>query len=339
MRRLSVIEIEALSGVSEWGGRGIPFALSLDAMPDDQSKDIGAELAQARERRGFSLTELSQRTKITVEALKAIERGDMAALPGGLYTRGFLRSFAREVGCNPDEIVRRYRENFKETDLAASAMAQLDSGVSVTCPPGQVHVKDIDAMTRRRSRTAWISGTALVLLGAALHFAWVPSASWIGHHAATQSTASKADTTAPAAASKPDTAASAPTSSTSDTKSLAPPAATPIGTAGPKNDQKPTDAAAGHALHLNIKPSGDCWLSATADGQRVVYRLMTAGESTQIDAQNDIVLVVGDPATCAIDINGTSIRRLGAAGQPVTVHLTRDNFQTYLQGSTADRPQ
>jgi len=69
--------------------------LVTDAMPDDQSKDIGAELAQARERRGLSLTELSQRTKITVEALKAIERGDMAALPGGLYTRGFLRSFAR----------------------------------------------------------------------------------------------------------------------------------------------------------------------------------------------------------------------------------------------------
>jgi cytoskeletal protein RodZ len=303
-------------------------------MPDEQSLDFGAELAQARERRGFSLTELSQRTKITVDALKAIERGDMAALPGGLYTRGFLRSFAREVGCNPDEIVRRYREKFKETDPAASAMAQLDSGANVTCPPGQVHVKDIDAMTRRRSRTAWISGTALVLLGAAIHFAWVPSASWKGHQPATQSAASKPDTTAaPAPAS----------SSTSDTKSVAPPPATPIGTAGPKNDQKPdkpTDAAASvHALHLDIKPNGDCWLSATADGQRVVYRLMTAGDHTQIDAQNDIVLVVGNPATCAIDINGTSIRRLGAAGQPVTVHLTRDNFQTYLEGSSGDRPQ
>jgi cytoskeleton protein RodZ len=302
-----------------------------DAMPDEQLQDFGAELAQARERRGFSLTELSQRTKITVEALKAIERGDMAALPGGLYTRGFLRSFAREVGCNPDEIVRRYREKFKETDPAASAMAQLDSGVSVTCPPGQVHVKDIDAMTRRRSRTAWISGAALVLLGAAMHFAWVPSASWKGHHPATQSAASKPDATAPA-----------PTSSTSDTKSVAPPPATPIGTAGPKNDQKPdkpTDAATAHALHLDIKPSGDCWLSATADGQRVVYRLMTAGDRTQIDAQNDIVLVVGDPATCAIDINGTSVRRLGAPGQPVTVHLTRDNFQAYLEGSNGDRPE
>jgi transcriptional regulator with XRE-family HTH domain len=299
-------------------------------MPDEQSLDFGTELAQARERRGFSLTELSQRTKITVEALKAIERGDMAALPGGLYTRGFLRSFAREVGCNPDDIVRRYRETFKETDPAANAMAQLDSEASVTCPPGQVHVKDIDAMTRRRSRTAWISGTALLLVGAAIHFAWVPSAGWKGQRPATQ-----------AAATKPETTPAAPTA-TSDTKSVAPPAATPIGTAGPKNDQKPdkpTDAAGAHTLHLDVKPNGDCWLSATADGQRVVYRLMTAGDRTQIDAQNEVVLVVGDPATCAIDINGTSLRRLGAPGEPVTVHLTRENFEAYLDRSNAANRQ
>src|SRR5262245_18419717 len=239
-------------------------------MPDDQSQDFGAELAQARERRGFSLTELSQRTKITVEALKAIERGDMAALPGGLYTRGFLRSYAREVGCNPDEIVRRYREKFKETDPAASAMAQLDSGVSVTCPPGQVHVADIDAMTRRRSRTAWISGRALVLVGAAMHFAWVPSAGWKIHRPSTQKVVPTAETSSAA----PTASTSNATASTSNPGS-APPVVTPLGTAGPKNDQKPPDkptdtAAAVHTLHLYVKPISDCWLSAIADGQRVV---------------------------------------------------------------------
>ena len=147
-------------------------------MPDEQSLDFGAELAQAREQRGITLAELSRRTKIGVDALKAIERCDMTALPGGLYTRGFLRAYAREVGCNPDDIVRRYREKFKDQDLAASAMAQLDSNVSLTCAPGQVHVKDIDAMTRRRSRTAWMSGGAVVLIGTAIHFALAPTTSW-----------------------------------------------------------------------------------------------------------------------------------------------------------------
>jgi hypothetical protein len=60
---------------------------------------------------------------------------------------------------------------------------------------------------------------------------------------------------------------------------------------------------------------------------------MTAGDHTQIEAHDDVVLLVGDPSTCAFDINGTTVRRLGAPGQPVTVHLTRDNFQQFL-----DRP-
>jgi cytoskeletal protein RodZ len=289
-------------------------------MPDEQSLDFGAELAQAREQRGITLSELSRRTKIGVDALKAIERGDMTALPGGLYTRGFLRAYAREVGCNPDDIVRRYREKFTDQDVAASAMAQLDSNVSLTCAPGQVHVKDIDAMTRRRSRTAWMSGGAVVLIGTAIHFALAPTTSWRVQRNAPPRPAPKAEVSSAAA---PPPAANGASQ------------AAATGTSGASQDigpQRPTDTPP-QTLHLDVKPSGDCWLSATADGQRVLYRLMTAGDHTQIEAHDDVVLLVGDPSTCAFDINGTTVRRLGAPGQPVTVHLTRDNFQQFL-----DRP-
>ena len=74
-------------------------------------------------------------------------------------------------------------------------------------------------------------------------------------------------------------------------------------------------------------------MSATADGQRVLYRLMAAGERTQIEARDEVTLLVGDPATCSFDINGAGVRQLGSPGQPVTVHLTRQNFEQYL-----DRP-
>src|SRR5262245_7778410 len=296
-------------------------------MPDEQSQDFGARLAPAAETSGLTLSELSRRTKISGETLKAIERCEMSALPGGLYTRGFLRAYAREVGCDPDEIVRKYRERFKETDVAANAMAQLDSGVNVTCPPGQVHVKDIDAMTRRRSRTAWVSGFAVVIVGAAIHFMLTPTASWKIHrdtrsHQAAQSEANSAQS-APAAAAN-----------------AAAPSGPPVGTAGAHEDHptQPTDAPGPpRALHLDVKPSGDCWLSATADGQRVIYRLLTAGEHAQVDAHDEVVLLVGDPSTCSIDINGTGVRKLGAPGQPVTVRLTRDNVEQYLDRSGSSR--
>ena len=205
-------------------------------------------------------------------------------------------------------------------------MAQLDSGVSLTCAPGQVHVKDIDAMTRRRSRTAWMSGSAVVLIGTAIHFAWAPSTSWKVHRDPRFTPAPKADLSS----------AAAPSSQRVECRQRRRLRLAHRGRRATWGLERPTDAPP-RTLHLDVKPSGDCWLSATADGQRVLYRLMTAGDHTQIEAHDDVVLLVGDPSTCAFDINGTSVRRLGAPGQPVTVHLTRDNFEQYLDRPAADR--
>ena len=296
----------------------------------DEQLEFGAELAQAREQRGITLSELSRRTKIGIEALKAIERCDVTALPGGLYTRGFLRAYAREVGLNPDDIVRRYREKFKDQDLAANAIAQLDVGVNVTCAPGQVHVKDIDAMTRRWSRTAWLSGGAVVLLGTAIHFALTPSTSWRTVRDPTIRSAPK-----PAASS------AAPSPPESSQTNAAAAAAAPVGTSGLASfvgPIRPTDAPAANTLRLDVKPTGTCWLSATADGQRVLYRLMEAGEHTQVEAHDEVTLLVGDPATCAFDINGAGVRQLGAPGQPVSIRLTRQNFEQYLNRSADQAP-
>jgi cytoskeleton protein RodZ len=303
--------------------RGIAFASSSDAMSEEQSLDFGAELAQAREQRGITLEEVARRTKIGLEALKAIERCDVTPLPGGLYTRGFLRAYAREVGCNPDDIIRRYREKFKDQDLKGSAIAQLDNGVSVSCAPGQVHVKDIDAMTRRRSQTAWITGSAVVLMGVAIHFVSSPTSFRI--HRNTVSRAIPQADSSSTTASPPSVASSV--GSRPD----------PVGTAGKPNDEpaRPTDAS--RTLRLDVKPSGSCWLSATADGQRVIYRLMNAGERTQIEAHEEVILHVGDPATCEFDINGAGVRQLGVAGQPVTVRLTRENFQQFLVRPAVDQ--
>jgi len=296
-------------------------------MDDEQSLEFGAELAQARAQRGMSLEEVARRTKIGIDALKAIERGDVATLPGGLYTRAFLRAYAHEVGCDPDDIVRRYREKFKDRE-SANAIAQLDVGVNVTCAPGQVHVKDIDAMTRRRSRTAWFLGVVVVLLGTAIHFSLTPTTSWRSHRDQARSLPKPETTSTGAAVPAPSANAAVPP-------------APPVGTSGAPSAADvahPTDDSAPVAvMRLEVKPSGACWLSATADGQRVLYRLLDAGERTQIEAHDEVTLLVGDPATCAFDINGTDVRQLGAPGQPVTVHFTKQNFQQYLVRPATDQ--
>ena len=75
--------------------------------------DLGTELRKGRERRGMSLAVLAATTKIGIATLQAMERGDFARLPGGVFTRGFLRAYAREVGLDPEEVVRQYLAEFE----------------------------------------------------------------------------------------------------------------------------------------------------------------------------------------------------------------------------------
>src|SRR2546426_2111135 len=82
--------------------------------------DIGAELRNARKARELSIAEISRVTKISPSVLRAIEHDDFGRVPGGLFARGFLRSYAREVGLAPEEIVEEYRAQFEIPEMSVS---------------------------------------------------------------------------------------------------------------------------------------------------------------------------------------------------------------------------
>ena len=70
--------------------------------------DVGARLRAAREAKQISLREIAATTKISVSALEALEENDVAQLPGGIFTRAFVRSYATEVGLDPEETMRDF---------------------------------------------------------------------------------------------------------------------------------------------------------------------------------------------------------------------------------------
>ena len=76
--------------------------------------DFGGRLRQARERRGISLRQIATSTKLSATALEALERNDISKLPGGIFSRAFIRSYAVEVGLHPEETVREFLERFNE---------------------------------------------------------------------------------------------------------------------------------------------------------------------------------------------------------------------------------
>lgn len=88
--------------------------------------DFGQKLRAARERRGVSLRDISERTKFSVAAIEALERNDASRLAGGIFARAFVRSYAAEVGLDPEATVREFITRF-DVEPPPSALVDADS--------------------------------------------------------------------------------------------------------------------------------------------------------------------------------------------------------------------
>jgi cytoskeletal protein RodZ len=69
---------------------------------------IGDALAQARSQAGLTITQVSQRTCIRETIIRGIEHDDFSACGGDFYARGHIRSIARAVGADAEELVHEY---------------------------------------------------------------------------------------------------------------------------------------------------------------------------------------------------------------------------------------
>lgn len=72
------------------------------------SLTLGEKLRQAREERGITIMEVSEQTRIFPLYLEAIENDDYAPLPGGIFNKGFVKSFAKYVGIDENEALQDY---------------------------------------------------------------------------------------------------------------------------------------------------------------------------------------------------------------------------------------
>jgi cytoskeletal protein RodZ len=79
--------------------------------------DFGARLREARERRGLSLREIADATKISARSLEALERNDIVRLPGGIFSRAFVRAYALHVGLDPEETISEFMASFPDDSV------------------------------------------------------------------------------------------------------------------------------------------------------------------------------------------------------------------------------
>ena len=268
---------------------------------------VGERLQAAREQAGLTLADISEQTKIQRWILEAVERDDLSRVPGGVFIRGYLTSFARAVGLNAERIWADYRAQMRM--------------VAVEAEPDDVETPP------RGGLSPWaVVGIAAAVLVAAV--VW---------HNRLRSNPDTVFVPPPAHTPAPE-----PQQRTTEVVPAAAPTSGPAAEAVAAVNSRavlPISPALPTPLIVEIHASSDVWVEAKADGEQRVYRLVTAGEDVRLAARSEIVLRVGDASAVTYTINGMQGRPLGGPGVVREIAISPANYQSLVAPGTQSATQ
>jgi len=129
--------------------------------------DLGTRLKEARQAKGVTLREIEAKTKISVTALEALERHDYSRLPGGIFSRAFVRAYALEVGVEPETAVNEFVADFTRWEREAERSKK----------QAEITPDDREFAERQRAAIRTLRVVLLVVglavVGTVAYFAWL----------------------------------------------------------------------------------------------------------------------------------------------------------------------
>ncbi len=287
-------------------------------------------LKEQRERLGKELNEIAKITRIKSSYLKAIEEEDFAKLPVEVYTKGYIRVYAKFLGVSLDVAIAPYEtyldeiKGVKDKEAGKSLLQEkpLESHLTkevseVPAPslerrePGKPIVKDFSKAFSQK--IAWWA-VSLVLIVAVAYFL-IPKG---------KETSTIQQKIEPEAQYKiPEITAPQPMQDVSQGKgvqSTAPavPTIPPVAQERAEDKTKPVQGAK-KKHNLDITATDKAWIQIIIDGADKKEMLLNAGEKVNYEASQSINLLIGNAAGVKLKFNGKEFGSLGDKGQVVTL--------------------
>ena len=290
---------------------------------------------QAREAAGLSLDELSKRTRIGAEFLIALEEGNFARLPDQVFVKGFVRSYARSLGLNEEEAIRRFSESagsFYEKQFERE----------------QLRVKQAEDDRRRRAnRKVVVVAVGMAMLAVALLFTreqstvvTPPSSVSLHGNAApaalpkSQPAANSSDSREPvpsvsAKSELPTSGPSAPVAGSAAEGVGGEAIPFGAGTSEPAPGMPATDAGSikGGQMVLDVEALELTWVHVKIDDGSQLEALLRRGDRAQWKAMDRFSLTLGNAGGVKVELNGKPQGPFGPKRKVARdVVLTRDNL-------------
>jgi cytoskeleton protein RodZ len=328
---------------------------------------FGENLRREREMRGVSLEEISASTKINLRFLQALEAEDFAKIPGGIFTRSFLRAYADYLGLDTERILAEYQlvappvvEGISSFNKMSLPQARRGSGGRFV--PWLVAVPLLAAgylLYRYSHRTPEIPVSVPVPppvssppVPSTQNAAASPSLQGGVSSAPTSDTQAAANSTtqdATNSATQPDKTSSprgesvmgaeqSPSgsqpnpSAPSATGAVTAGAESPPGTRGespPVTSVGPTGPSreGGGDLVLEVTTTERAWVAVDADGKTIFQHTLDPNEVKTFTAKDSFEVWTGNAQGTVLTLNGAKQKSLGREGEIKRVRLTRDGLQ------------
>lgn len=269
---------------------------------------IGEALREAREERGLSLDDAADQTRIRATHLAALEREEYERLGGDVYVRGFIRSYARAVGIDPEQLL---------ADHAIPA-----SPGPVEKPPTPLRNENLGPTPRRGLSVLAAAAAVVAIVGLAV---------WGGGSddrvdmdddpfAGTETGQEPADDGGETGEPTGPTPQPSPTPSD--------PSPSDAGDTDDADDDDPDEepgTSAGQDRVTLEVVDREVWARALVDGEEAWQELLSPGAIKRLDDAGEIRLRLGDAGAVDLSVDGRSLGAPGSDGEPVWVTISPDN--------------
>lgn len=265
---------------------------------------FGEKLRRERESRRITLDQIAEATKISSRNLRALEEENFAILPGGIFNKGFVRSYARFLGINEDKAVADYLAAAGEKLPAAKI-----EGGGIPDPPPKP--RKPERKKGAPSGAFWV--TATVLLGVALGLGgWKYYKQYLAERSTRAERGAKVEATTPTlpVASEPAPLSEAPTIAEAIQQGSLTPASVPTQPA-PENQAIDSPKT---SLVLQVSVNQDSWMKLTVDGSLAVEEVLRAGTVRSFRGAREISVVAGNAGGVDLSLNGHKVDPLGPEG-------------------------
>lgn len=301
-------------------------------------KGFGAMLREARESLGISIGDVSSRTRLSVDQIRAIEEENLERLPEPVYVRAFLRAYAKAIDIDYEPLVNDYvtrcggggvRIPEHAPEEAFREVAYYDSprpsrwkfaGLLVLIVVVTLGIWGVYSGTFARLMEADGTEAAKVENGVSEVASNVAPAPEAPKTTAPVEVADASKPAAPAAQTAPAPEAAPASETASQTTSPAAPAETPAPvTEAPAAPAAPveapaaateaaaqtTEAAPAETYAAEFHTSASCWVHVIApDGQNLIAREMKPGETQSVALPAGTRVTVGNPPALILTLDG-----------------------------------